>query len=132
MNTFLQIFIFIVSFPIILKAADLLISGASSFAKRINVSNITIGLTIVAFGTSAPEFGVTFLAAMKGMGDIAIGNVVGSNIFNLGFILGGTALLGTLKTTKPLVYRDGLFLLFGIVVLSADGVTVSFTLVSGW
>ncbi len=100
------------------KGAAWLVDSASKIAQRLGVSELVIGLTVVAFGTSAPEFGVTILAAMRGMGDISVGNIVGSNIFNLGFILGGTAIIHRLKTNKTVVHRDGLFLLFGALLLT--------------
>jgi cation:H+ antiporter len=75
------------------------------------MSDLAIGLTIVAMGTSAPEFAVTINAALKGLPDISVSNVVGSNIFNLGFILGGCAVIRNIRTTSVLVWRDGLFLL---------------------
>jgi cation:H+ antiporter len=78
---------------------------------------VVIGLTIVALGTSTPEFAVTLDAALAGKGDIAVGNVVGSNIFNVGFILGGVALLGGLTATRRIAKRDGLMLLATAVVL---------------
>ncbi|MGE3802423.1 MAG: calcium/sodium antiporter, partial [Candidatus Kapaibacterium sp.] len=78
---------------------------------RIGVSQLVNGLTIDAFGTSAPEFVVSVLAAARGQAVISVGNIVGSNIFNLGFILGMVALLRTIKTSTPLVYRDGLVLI---------------------
>ena len=81
------------------------------------ISELVIGLTILALGTSAPEFAVSILAALKGVGNIAIGNIVGSNIFNLGFILGGTAIIHSLKTSRTLIVRDGFFLLFGTFIL---------------
>jgi cation:H+ antiporter len=83
------------------------VEAASRIAKRLGVSELIIGLTVVAMGTSAPEFAVTVGAALKGQGDISIGNVVGSNIFNLGFILGGVALVRAIATSRSLVYRDG-------------------------
>jgi cation:H+ antiporter len=83
------------------------VEAASRIAKRLGVSELIIGLTVVAMGTSAPEFAVTVGAALKGQGDISIGNVVGSNIFNLGFILGGVALVRAITTSRSLVYRDG-------------------------
>ena len=75
------------------------------------MSDLAIGLTIVAMGTSAPEFAVTVNAALRGLPDISVSNVVGSNIFNLGFILGGCAAIREIRTTPALVWRDGLFLL---------------------
>ncbi len=100
------------------KGAAWLVDSAAKIAKRFGISELIIGLTVVAFGTSAPEFGVTILAALRGMGDISVGNIVGSNIFNLGFILGGTAIVHSLKTSKLLIQRDGFFLLFGAVLLT--------------
>lgn len=78
--------------PVVL-GADFLVDGASSIAKRFGVSDFVIGLTIVGMGTSAPEMVVSFIGALQGNGDIAIGNVVGSNIFNVFMILGATALI---------------------------------------
>jgi len=92
------------------------VEAASRIAKRLGVSELIIGLTVVAMGTSAPEFAVTVGAALKGQGDISIGNVVGSNIFNLGFILGGVALVRAITTSRSLVYRDGVVMV-GITFL---------------
>ena len=99
------------------KGAAWLVDSASKIAKRLGISELVIGLTILALGTSAPEFAVSILAALKGIGNIAIGNIVGSNIFNLGFILGGTAIIHSLKTSRILIVRDGFFLLFGTFIL---------------
>ncbi len=100
------------------KGAAWLVDAAAKIAKRLGISELVIGLTVVAMGTSAPEFGVTVLAAVKGLGDISVGNIVGSNIFNLGFILGGTAIFRSLRTNVTVLRRDGLFLLSGTVLLS--------------
>lgn len=78
---------------LVVLGADFLVDGASSIAKRFGVSDFVIGLTIVGMGTSAPEMVVSFIGALQGNGDIAIGNVVGSNIFNVFMILGATALI---------------------------------------
>jgi cation:H+ antiporter len=83
------------------------VESAARIAKRLGISELIIGLTVVAMGTSAPEFAVTIRAALNGQGDISVGNVVGSNIFNLGFILGGVAITRAIHTTRSLVYRDG-------------------------
>jgi len=83
------------------------VESATRIARKLGISDLVIGLTVVAIGTSAPEFAVTVLAALEGKSDISVGNVVGSNIFNLGFILGGLALFGGIATSRPLVYRDG-------------------------
>lgn len=112
-----DITIILLTIVVIGKGATWLVDAAIRVAKRMGVSELVIGLTIVAFGTSAPEFGVTILAAFRGMADISVGNIVGSNIFNLGFILGGTAVIHSLKTNRTIIQRDGFFLLFGAILL---------------
>jgi len=90
--------------------ADQFVTGASRTARRLGVSGLVVGLTVVAFGTSAPEFAVTLDAAVQGRADLSVANVVGSNVLNLGFILGGVATLRALRATDALVRRDGLVL----------------------
>ena len=105
-------FIIVVASIIMLwKGADWLVDSAAEIAHTFKISDLMIGLTVVAFGTSAPEFAVTISAAATSQTDISIGNVIGSNIFNLGFILGGTAMIRPITTTKKMFERDGLFLL---------------------
>ena len=87
--------------------AHWMVESAARIAKRLGISELIIGLTVVALGTSAPEFAVTLIAAFKGQGDISVGNIVGSNIFNLGFILGGCALVHAISITPTLLRRDG-------------------------
>lgn len=113
-----EILIILLCIVVIAKGAIWLVDSAVKIARRLGISELVIGLTIVAIGTSAPEFGVTILAAMRGMGDISVGNIVGSNIFNLGFILGGIAAIQGLKTDKKVIYRDGVFLFFGTLLLT--------------
>jgi len=113
-----DIVIIIVCILIIAKGAAWLVDSSAKIARHFGISDLVIGLTIVAMGTSAPEFGVTILAALRGMSDISVGNIVGSNIFNLGFILGGTAVIRSLGTNKKVVYRDGIFLFLGTVLLT--------------
>ncbi|PLX26000.1 MAG: conjugal transfer protein TraR [Ignavibacteria bacterium] len=91
--------------------ASWVVISAAHIARKLGLSEVVIGLTIVAIGTSAPEFAVSITAAIKGQADISVGNVVGSNIFNLGFILGGVALLGACPTGRRLVFRDGSMLI---------------------
>lgn len=106
-----DILIIILSILVLWKGADWLVESAARIGKKFGLSDLVIGLTVVAFGTSAPEFAVTIAAALKGQADISVGNVVGSNIFNLGFVLGGVAFVKAISTTKTLVYRDGLTLI---------------------
>ena len=107
----INILIFIASIGVIAKGAVWLVDSSARIAYRLGISELIIGLTVVAFGTSAPEVGVTVLAALRGAGDISVGNVVGSNIINISIILGGTALFGALRTPGGVIRRDGPFLL---------------------
>jgi cation:H+ antiporter len=85
---------------------ELLVRGAASLARAARVSSLVIGLTVVAFGTSAPEMAVSVQAALKGSAEVAVGNVVGSNIFNILFVLGLSALVAQLVVSMALVRRD--------------------------
>ena len=107
-----------VSTGLLWKGSHWLVDSAVRIARKLHMSDLAIGLTIVAMGTSAPEFAVTMNAAIKGLPDISVSNVVGSNIFNLGFILGGCAVVRSIITTPVLVWRDGLFLLSMSCVLT--------------
>lgn len=93
-------------FVALIKGADWLVDGASSIAKRLGVSDLVIGLTIVAFGTSAPELVVNMLSAWKGTTDIALGNIIGSNIVNILFILGLSAIIFPLAVKKSTVRAE--------------------------
>ncbi|MEZ0230439.1 MAG: sodium:calcium antiporter, partial [Planctomycetota bacterium] len=88
----LHALLFIAGLVVLVVGAEALVRGASRLARSLSVPPVVIGLTIVAFGTSAPELVVSLTAAFKGGADIAIGNIVGSNIFNTGVILGLSAL----------------------------------------
>ena len=91
---------------LILLGANYLVDGASSIAKKFGLSEFIIGVTIVGIGTSAPEMVVSILSAIQGKADMAIGNVVGSNIFNTLMILGVTALIAPLAITKSNLKKD--------------------------
>ncbi|MFA6307245.1 MAG: calcium/sodium antiporter [Patescibacteria group bacterium] len=98
--------LFIAGFYFLIKGADWLVDGASSIAKRFKMSNLMIGLTIVAFGTSAPELVVNLFASFKGSGDLAIGNIVGSNIANVLLILGVATIIFPLAVKKGTVSKE--------------------------
>lgn len=100
---FLQFLLLIVGFVILIKGADFLVNGASSLAKSFHISNLAIGLTVVAFGTSMPELVVSLLAALQGKNDAAFGNVLGSNNFNLMLILGIAGLIYPLTVQRKTV-----------------------------
>lgn len=102
----LQIFILLAGLLLILFGANWLVDGSSSIAKRFGISEFVIGLTIVGIGTSTPEMVVSFMSSFQGKADMAIGNIVGSNIFNTLMILGVTALISPLAITKSNLKRD--------------------------
>ena len=114
-NTFFLIIVLIFSIITMWKSAGWLIDTACRIAHRLSISPLVIGLTIIAIGTSAPEFAVSIQAALAGNPEIAIGNVFGSNIFNLNFILGIGGIFGNLTTNKKIVYHTGGFLIFSVM-----------------
>lgn len=114
----IQILLLIVGLIILVAGADWLVRGAASLAAKLKISPLVIGLTIVSFGTSAPELTVNIAAALNGSADIAIGNVVGSNIANILLILGVCAVIHPLRVKSSTVWKEiplaalGVFLLF--------------------
>ena len=96
----------IVGFILLIKGADFFVDGASSTAKLLKVPSVIIGLTIVAMGTSAPEAAVSISAGLSGSSDIALSNVIGSNIFNLLIVVGVSAIICPMKTEKVILRRD--------------------------
>ena len=105
---FLYLVFIIMGFFLLIKGADFLVDGASRVAKKFNIPTIIIGLTIVAIGTSMPELMVSTAAAIEGYSDISIGNVVGSNIANLFFILGVCSIIKSLKFHKETEYVENI------------------------
>ena len=106
MELLVQIIILLIGLSLILFGANYLVDGASSIAKKFGLSEFVIGLTIVGIGTSAPEMVVSSLSSLQGKSDMAIGNIVGSNIFNTMLILGITALISPLVITRNNLRRD--------------------------
>lgn len=102
----LQIGLLLAGFVILIKGADFLVSGSSSIAKKFNISNLAIGLTVVALGTSMPELIVSLISAIDGKGDAAFGNVIGSNIFNLLLILGVSGMIYPLVVQKKTIKNE--------------------------
>ncbi len=95
-----------VGFILLIKGADLFVDGAAAVADRFKIPHIIIGLTVVAFGTSAPEMAVSISAAIKGSNDIAVANVVGSNIFNLLAVVGISALISPIAVKKSIMKSE--------------------------
>lgn len=125
----------IIGFVLLVKGADWFVDGSSSVAKKLQISAVVIGLTIVAFGTSAPELAVSVSAALKGSNDIALGNVVGSNIFNTLVVLGASAAITPIAVGKSAIKKDYPMSIFAAVLLGvlcldtilfqADGMSIS-------
>ena len=107
----MSILLFVIGLGLLLAGAYALVEGGSSLALRLGISELAVGLTVVAMGTSAPELLVSLLSAFQGAKDIAVGNVVGSNIFNILWILGLTA------TITPIGYNPALNLDIWFLVL---------------
>lgn len=113
----------VIGLVLLVKGADIFIDGSVGIAKRLNVSELIIGLTIVAFGTSAPELAVSLTASLEGANDIAISNVIGSNIFNTLFVIGVCALIKPIRVDKNLLKKEMPFMLVitvGLLLLMAD------------
>lgn len=114
---FLTLVLLFAGFAILIKGADFLVNGASSTAKRYGISNLAIGLTVVAFGTSTPELIVSLLAALNGKNDASFGNIIGSNNFNLLFILGIAGIICPLVVQKITIkYEVPISILAAIVM----------------
>lgn len=115
--------VLLIGFLLLIKGADFFVSGAGSIAKKFNVSDLVIGLTVVAFGTSAPELSVSTLASIGGQNSIAISNVVGSNIFNALVVLGVCAIIKPISVDKSIILKEipiSLIATILLFILSAD------------
>jgi cation:H+ antiporter len=113
----LAVLLLVIGFAILIKGADFLVDGASSIAKKFGISSIAIGLTVVSFGTSAPELVVNMISAFSGKPDAAFGNVIGSNNFNLLLILGVAGVIYPLVVQRNTVKYEVPFSLFAVLVL---------------
>lgn len=113
----LHLLLIAIGFVLLIKGADFLVNGASSLAKRFNVSDIAIGLTVVAMGTSAPELVVNLISGSKGANDVVFGNIIGSNIFNMFLILGLSAVIYPITVQKNALWKEIPYSLFATVVL---------------
>jgi cation:H+ antiporter len=118
--------IFLIAGLITLTAgAEALVRGSASLAIRVGIAPLIIGLTIVAFGTSAPELVVSLVASFKNQGDIAVGNVIGSNIFNIGIILGLTAIICPVGVSLQVIRQDGPIMI-AVSALSLASISTGF------
>lgn len=112
-----QIILFIVGLGLIIWSANHLLKGAIGIAQRYQISELIIGMVVVALGTSAPEFFVSMLAALHGSTDISIGNAIGSNIANIGLGLGLVALVAPIHIKQHILYKKSSALMIAIVIL---------------
>lgn len=127
MKIVLDVVLLLVGFVALIKGADFFVDGSASVAKRLKVPGVIIGLTIVAMGTSAPELAVSVSAGLSGSNEIAVSNVVGSNIFNLLMVLGVCALLKPLPVDANIKKRDyPLSLFFTLLVFVFAGNLIFF------
>jgi len=122
----MTVVLLLIGLAMILLGANYLTEGAADLAKRMRVSDFVVGLTVVAMGTSMPEFVVSFMSALKGNADVAVGNVVGSNLFNTLLILGITALIIPLKYTRDNLKKD---IPFGVLAAAVLFVVASDTII---
>ncbi|MBS9405133.1 calcium/sodium antiporter [Halomonas sp. TRM85114] len=125
----MTIILFLVGLVLLIVGAEALVRGASRLAARLGVSSLIIGLTVVAFGTSSPELAVSLKAALSDQAGIAMGNVVGSNIFNVLFILGVSALIVPLVVAQQLIRFDiplMILLSVALLLLTLDGLVGRF------
>jgi cation:H+ antiporter len=113
----IQISLLILGLALLIKGADWLVDGATSLAKKYNISDLAIGLTVVAFGTSAPELVVNAIASAQNHHDIVFGNIIGSNCFNLFIILGIAGLISPLAVQSSTVWKEIPISFFAIIVL---------------
>lgn len=115
----------VIGFALLIKGADLLVDGSSALARRIGISDLTIGLTVVGFGTSTPELVVNIFASIQGTTGLAIGNVLGSNIANIFLILGLTSFILPLEVTSQTIWREipmSLLAALVLAILANDGI----------
>lgn len=124
-NIVIQVVLLIVGFVLLIKGSDFFVDGASSVASILKIPSLIVGLTIVAFGTSAPEAAVSITSSLSGSNALALSNVIGSNLFNMLLIIGLCAILSELKISKKVLSLDLPFL----VILT--GILTAFILI-GW
>ena len=127
----LNVGMIILGFLCLIKGGDLLVDGATAIARKAKVSEMVIGLTVVGFGTSAPELLVSLQAALEGSSGLAIGNVVGSNIANIALILGVSSMIIPCPTDKKTICIDAPFMVFSVIAFSLVAMTGTITRIAG-
>lgn len=130
MAILLNIVLLLVGFVLLIKGADFFVDGSSSLARKLKIPSLVVGLTIVALGTSCPELAVSVSSSLTGANSMAVGNVIGSNLFNLLVVLGVCAAITPVAVSKDVIKRDfpvsiGVVVVFGVLLLMG---TQSYTL----
>lgn len=118
MNLFISVLFFVIGFIIVISGAHFLVKGAASLARRLSVSELVIGLTVVAFGTSTPELIVNIFSSVGNHNEIVFGNIIGSNILNILLILGIAGLIYPLVVQKNTVWKEIPFSLLAVTLLT--------------
>lgn len=123
MDIFINIVLVLVGFVLLIKGADFFVDGSASLARKLKIPSLVIGLTIVAMGTSAPELAVSISSSVTGANSMAVGNVVGSNLFNLLVVLGACAIITPVAVNKDIIKRDfpvsiGVVVVFGALLFA--------------
>lgn len=131
MELFISVILLIVGFVLLVKGADFLVDGAAGIAARFGIPQLVIGLTIVAMGTSAPEASVSITAALGGNAGISVGNIIGSNIFNILVILGITSVIAPISVRRSTLRYEAPFMLIITVVLMLFGLGGEISRVEG-
>lgn len=119
----MDIILLLIGFALILGGANYMTDGASAIAKRLGVSDFVVGLTVVSIGTSAPELVVSLIAALEGAPSMSIGNIVGSNIFNILMIIGIVALIKPIKVPTTILTGDAIWMLLSSLVMFVTGLS---------
>ena len=128
----LALFYILIGFVLLIGGAEYLVRGAVAIANKLKIPSIIVGLTIVAFGTSTPEFVVSIKAALNGVGGISVGNVVGSNIANILLILGVAGVISSVTCEKKVFLRDWSFMMFTTVLFVVFAMSGKFVSWHGW
>ena len=128
----MDIFIFLISMTALVYGADFIIEQSEKIALHYNISAFVIGATLVALGTSLPEMAVSISASLKGSGDIAVSNVIGSTIFNIAMVLGVVFIIAkNINPTRDLFAKDSAWALFPILVFILMGIDGELTAIDG-
>jgi len=113
----IHIALLLLGFVLLIKGSEQFVNSASTIAKKLGVSDFFIGLTLVAIGTSLPELASTIVSSLKGASELIVGNLIGANIANIGFILGLATLIGVIRINEDLIERDGYIMMFISVLI---------------